>query len=102
MMLENIAVQFWPVSSAKGEPWVNRVLRKIQTPDLDTEFAIQASAIKKPNKTSPKTFFPPLKGLRCSKTSITKRHHSVPNFSIVQGVEEMVWCMDSWEKNKKP
>lgn len=53
-MLENIAKQFWPVSSAKGEPWVNRVLRKIQTPDLDTEFAMQTSAIKKPQQNKPK------------------------------------------------
>lgn len=54
MMLENIAEQFWPVSSARGEPCVNRVLRKIQTPDSDTEFSIQASAIKKPQQNTPK------------------------------------------------
>lgn len=50
MMMENIAEHFWPASSAKGEPWVNRVLRKIQTPGLGTEFAIQASATKSKTK----------------------------------------------------
>lgn len=60
IMLENIAEQFWPVSSTKGEPWVKRVLRKIQTPDLDTEFAIQASVIKNPTKQTQTNFFFPL------------------------------------------
>lgn len=41
IMLENI------LDWAKGEPWINRVLRKITTPDLDTEVVMQVLAFRK-------------------------------------------------------